>query len=851
LVGSLRVRLALSMLVLASLASPFRAGATSISVTGAAGADGLAGAAGNPGQAGSPGSPGEDATANATSTDPSNDATATGGAGGSGGLGGLGVPAGASSGNGGAGGAGGGATASSSSSTASDDANALSLAYGGAGGPGGIGGGAGDSTAGAAGAGGAGGAASSQASAVSSASPANAYAEADAIGGKGGGSQGAGGVGGIATASAYARADSGDAAARAFQQGGDGGVGGVTAGRGQDSVLVDAASGDAPGVLELDQYAQGGAGGEGPGSRGGDARSELSAERSSGTGLTLSVATLGGTASSPDGSPADAARGGNATAIADAVDHVGALVQVFGSAEAGSAFGPNSQVGQASLSVHGASTAGGDVIAQGYMAGGSGTAGGSVELVDAVSGETTGSLTLGQYVQGGSGTELAGSASSRLHRTGSFSALDVAANAVGGSATEGVSQADGGNAVAESMAANDAGGAHAGAGADGGNGASGVGSDGGTGESHSAAATSGDGHAAVADSYARGGWTFSDGALPGTAHSVSIATALGNSTVTATSTASGGVGNPGSNVFSGGGALAEATGSGAGSAAVVAQASATAGSSSAGVPSTQLGAAQAQALTSGLGFVSSTATTIGNASSSAQSEARSAGAVLASRAALAPLGPQSSVVGLGTDASFRAPSTQAGFDSLGLQGFFTRAVVNAAPSAGDAASWVAGSSRVEDAVSHASQLHALGGLRAESGVSGSLSLDFDGAALSADNLLIGFVNPHVPFVGFDVLDVQISFAGSVVWDLSFATPGEAQAALGDALFAIDSADIPSGVATLVVSWLFDGATSDLTFRSDVVVFSGSSSPVPEPKAMVLLVAALVALIRARGARAAR
>jgi hypothetical protein len=122
----------------AVLVAGLSAGATTISITGIAGAAGADGAAGSPGGDGTAGGDGQDVGAIANTLGENNTATATGGAGGAGGDGGDGVPAGADGGDGANGGAGGDSTARATGTGAS----VIATAVGGAGGAAGFAGGA-------------------------------------------------------------------------------------------------------------------------------------------------------------------------------------------------------------------------------------------------------------------------------------------------------------------------------------------------------------------------------------------------------------------------------------------------------------------------------------------------------------------------------------------------------------------------------------------------------------------------------------------------------------------------------------------------------------------------------------
>src|SRR5262249_12572020 len=68
----------------------------------------------------------------------------------------------------------------------------------------------------------------------------------------------------------------------------------------------------------------------------------------------------------------------------------------------------------------------------GVADGGTGPSGESIDLVDAVRGETSGPLTLSQGADGGNASLVGGNGSSTLHRSGAFQSLTLEAAASGG-----------------------------------------------------------------------------------------------------------------------------------------------------------------------------------------------------------------------------------------------------------------------------------------------------------------------------------------------------------------------------------------------------------------------------------
>ncbi|MFO0691655.1 MAG: PEP-CTERM sorting domain-containing protein [Myxococcota bacterium] len=243
-------------------------------------------------------------------------------------------------------------------------------------------------------------------------------AKADAIvnlfGGRGGSGSGRGGAGGGVLGSASATATpTGVATARIFATGGQGGTGVTVGGDGASVSLVDRASGSGGSVV-LEQSAIGGNGGEGgspttstpTSGRGGNATSTLVRSNAAGN-LSLTVSARGGSASDFYGGVAGA---GQASAVADALGDVvvsatassgtagSRILSTTGSDGVAATLGP----------VRGTSTGGGAVDVFGWIQGGSGESsttrvgvGSDALLVNAIDGDTSGSLRLRQYATAG------------------------------------------------------------------------------------------------------------------------------------------------------------------------------------------------------------------------------------------------------------------------------------------------------------------------------------------------------------------------------------------------------------------------------------------------------------------
>jgi hypothetical protein len=430
-------------------------------------------------------------------------------------------------------------------------------------------------------------------------------AGADARGGAGGAARGNGSTGaqgGTAQASARAVATgSGTASASAEAIGGQGGVGLLVGGRGGDVELVDAVSGStlAGQRLDLRQVAGGGNGATSlaTGGAGGDAVCTLDVSNPGGGDLRVELFAEGGrgAAGTTAGAAGTARIAGSAVAEGD--------VLLYGQANGGlgvsgvrvgSAGGAALVDGLFGRSLGGgevrviADARGGDSLFSGQPNGAL-AAGASVDLVDAVDGETSGALFLEQYARAGAGLASAAHARSSLTRAVSAASAAATVGAVGADA----SGADGGDGVALVDLANDAGAVTASATALGGQSNEPLGvflitqaqfGDGGAADATARGRTSGDGHAVSVTSTATGGrgaphHLFVPG-RGGAAGALAEGVALGDSAVTVTATATGGSvggGRWGAGTGAAADATAEAFGSNEGASAVTVTATATGG----------------------------------------------------------------------------------------------------------------------------------------------------------------------------------------------------------------------------------------------------------------------------------
>jgi len=405
----MRLRSAFVVLLLAAappLAS-VRAAAEAVSVTGANGAAGADGADGNPGADGGPGGDGESVEAIADAACEDNSASARGGKGGVGGDGGDGVPTGVDGGDGGAGGDGGDATARATGTCGS---SVTAIAVGGDGGAAGSAGSASSTgTPGEPGAIGVGGDAYAEATlatdqtslATASATagdqiffstrPGNAATSASTVTNLGGGAE--------STATAIA--------------------GGMTADAHAEAVAL--AAGSADGAVTATALASGtGAGGDTTA----DARGT-----SDGSGaVTVAASAYGGGEASTSTATAYGSNAGSAPVVVEAL--ATNLIPAGGFAFAG---------GNLIATAEGHSSGGGDVTVEATAARGQSlffdpVAGPEVVLHDAVSGSTSGRLTLRQTINlnlfFGGNLDIAGDAITSLNATnpgGGALSVDIAA----------------------------------------------------------------------------------------------------------------------------------------------------------------------------------------------------------------------------------------------------------------------------------------------------------------------------------------------------------------------------------------------------------------------------------------
>jgi hypothetical protein len=209
-----------------------------------------------------------------------------------------------------------------------------------------------------------------------------------------------GGAGGSATATATGSSQTGNVFVMARETGGESGV----AGGARDEETVDAVSGSSAGKLTLHQLTEGGDTWRQdhlPDLEGGDARSVLAASNPGGGALEAIVEARGGHGWGRDGGAASVA--GTAEGAAD--------VTLIGRAVGGETDRARGRGGAASVeSLFARSTSDGRVMVVAEATGGGGIpiytyrgsgSGGDAVLVDAVDGETRGSLTLEQHARGG------------------------------------------------------------------------------------------------------------------------------------------------------------------------------------------------------------------------------------------------------------------------------------------------------------------------------------------------------------------------------------------------------------------------------------------------------------------
>ena len=282
----------------------------------------------------------------------------------------------------------------------------------------------------------------------------------------------------------------------ADQVGGNGGTGGGGAGtlggNGADSAMTNLLSGSAPsGTLTLSQAALAGSGGENPYNRqsspgrGGDAVSTLNLTHSGEAKLDVSVRAVGGASGSSisldyprkrgghgtaSGTVQDngdvtltvksqggeGKEGGNTSSTASAISTAAGKVSVLAEATGGSANGAgiSGLPGNASLTAYGQSQSG-DVTVTGHADAGGGdfgtnsypsfTTGKSMTLTNAVSGRTSGKLSLLQIASGGLGTAKLSAGSTAGAGGSAVSSLVVPGGNPDGGAIDAYASAYGGN----------------------------------------------------------------------------------------------------------------------------------------------------------------------------------------------------------------------------------------------------------------------------------------------------------------------------------------------------------------------------------------------------------------------
>lgn len=618
---------------------------------------------------------------------------------------------------------------------------------------------------------------------------ASAYAEAG-DGGDGSGS-GIGGAAGIADAHAHAHSDEGPAFAGVTVVAGRAGSGADAPARGADVVLVNRPAAESTGSVSLLQGAVAGSSPDGPGSRGGDARSVLTLDRDGVRDITLQASAVGGSAGI--GTAADPGRGGDATVVVEGTGHGFANVTVTGYVAGGSAVG-GGQIGLATLeSVVGRSDHGA-VSVTGKVAGASGS-NGSVDLDGVVTGSTTGSLSLDQEATAGFGT--GNHASSRLHQSASVESLSLS------------TYAQGSYGLADSLAINDAGPASAKA-----EGRSLTGD----GTAQAQAETFGDGHEVSASSIANG-----DGNANSSATGIAHGQAVSNVSAIA-GTGIYGLGIPAEN------ATANAVGAAGGLGAARVRASA------------QAGLAQAVATGTSSYQVDVASDATGHGGSFASATTQSAG-VLPTILARADADSGSLGEQLLARVGVRNPFSY----DYGLGSSGPKVAVEAMPFFSTGAA-LAGNPNVIGSLDATEKVVALAsvtsGYQSGGGFgdswTGKVSFGVDRSELLAPDLTLGFLDPTMPSQGFDSLAIHISLDGAPVADFVFTDPSAAMAALDDQLVHID---LPltgsSQVATLVVQYIARGvrvSNNDPLFSDFALI----AHALPEPAAwLVLAVGALI------------
>jgi hypothetical protein len=161
-----------------------------------------------------------------------------------------------------------------------------------------------------------------------------------------------------------------------------------------------------------------------------------------------------------------------------------------------------------------------------------------------------------------------------------------------------------------------------------------------------------------------------------------------------------------------------------------------------------------------------------------------------------------------------------------------------------AASWVGGNPNVLGSLGQGGTIVAQGLFTSDVSQdwSGSTTVELDRSQLHGTSpFRVGFLDPEIPTLGLDLLEVHISVDGNSVADLSFDSAAAALTGLDDKLVIVDPSDLGTGpTATVVVSYVLHTvqATGSEVFLSNFVVIA----PVPEPAGCLLLATALFGLL---------
>jgi len=646
----------------------------------------------------------------------------------------------------------------------------------------------------------------------------SASVRASAGGGAGGGTSAAtqpGGNGGTATASASG-ISSGDASLTvgAFASGGGGGDG-FNGGNGASTSLTNAVTGSTSGSLTLQQQAGGGHGGAafGAGTPGlaGQASSSLTRVDLTAAILYGDILAAGGNGGSVFAPGVVGAAGGHALAALDltGIGDVTAIAAAIGGAGGSSQALDGGAPGLATLgTVRGISTGGGAVLVTGSVFGGKGGSTGaampmpgqSVSLNNAVTGTTTGWLSLEQVAEGGNG--------------GTFNSLAPGVGAPGGAATSILTRSAAVPVL--SLVASGTGGL---------GGASALGSvgSGGAGIATTQGTNTQTGGSVAVSALARGG-------LPGLRYGLTLDATAGRATATATGSATG----------------AGASASVAADAVSLRRASDPGGGDSGPIlASTQGDTAHAVATATGPG---------GTVSARAQSYG---GAVLdlvtTSDVNLLQASSTESRVGVAAASASLTGNRQA----FSLATALPLAVDTASAVLGNPDATIAFTLHDPDVFA----LGLLGGAFAQSAAaapllsSASLALSIETAQLTNPrHLLVGLMNPTVTGAGFDTLRFTLRVEDSLLVDLTFTDVASALSYFDDRVFDFGPIDPWTPPPTLEVPTLDVVAQFTVTTSAPGDGFSAqalvaNNQPVPEPAAALLLVAGAAGLgLRRRRAR---